>query len=463
MELRLILLIKIVIETILIAAIVSRAKDIKILEWSRAIMFIVAIGVILSALNSFTIIFYSDSTILSWSTFSQLIRGELITVIWEIISIFSFLYFTKTSSSRLSKILNNIITEKGVLLIGVYSFLALLLSMILRFWLFKEGFAGFLYESTRPTSGLRQFFFELPARIWYYPLGILAIRAINFKNTVKRTVFILSVVAIFIAVMLSFWTLGFRGMILPPLVFLFAISLYLRSTKKVLILLVPVIILAIIFMIPTAEYRSSKNIHLKSLAQRAKELYEMQREEKFIKSFMKGIEYTIYRTSPAEPGIFAEWVEKNDAYAGITPIIGSLAGLVPRSIWPNKPAAGSIGPDYDDNPAYMTGKIMGTPNVSRNTSPATNSFWVGWYPSLIVFALIAGWFAAIIVKVGKINIELGFLLLAITLAWGRHFLLVEFDRILLMFTQAILPIMVFLAIFKAFFDKDKHKKCMIVK
>lgn len=446
MELRFVLFVKILIEVIMIVAIAKRAKTLFGRGWAMGVSYLFIAGLTISALDSAMIVFYSDSTITTWSTISQLMRGASIEAIWVLVASLSFLHFMRAENPKVERLVRSIYSKRGITFISVYSLIALFIMMIFRLGFFKLGFTAIVQNIEGSNASWNTLFIDLPARIWLFPLGLLLIRAASKQDIHKRWL-VYGVVAVLTAfITISLWTLGARGTVVSVTAFFFFVFIALDFRRGSLILLAGVIVAALVFMIPTSNYRLVEDLGSQNIFDRVRGLQSSTQNTSTWESLRDGIDYAVYRDSPAEPGVFAEWVEKNSAYAGIKPLIGSSLGLVPRSIWPDKPSVGSSSSTYLDKPEFITGRIMGQPRVTKGTSPGANSFWIAWYPGIVLFAMIAGWFAALVLRIGNIELSLGLLLLTITMAWGGTFLTMGIEQLLTMISQAMIPATVVLLV-----------------
>jgi hypothetical protein len=448
-ELILVLIMKIFLELLLIRAIIKKARlSAAENSWARGIYYLFSLGLCLSAVNSLMIMIYSDATISKWSSPSQLIRGELIVLLWETAASLSFIYFCKARNEKAEKLVNIIYSRKGVVFIGIYSLLSIAIMIFFRLGYFEMGFTAITRGVQTSYASWLQLILEIPARIWFFPLGLLLVYGASRKDAHNRWLIISLVIISTGFILVAFWLSGARGTVLVVIAFFFVLVTTLKLGKRSLLLLAGVILLSLMFLIPTAQYRLIEDLGTQGLVEQFKNLQGYKARESTWESIKAGIEYSVYRLSPAEPGIFAEWVNDNSAYAGLNPLIGSSLGLVPRAIWPNKPTVGSASSSYLDRPEYITGRIMGTPDVTKAHTAGTNAFWIAWYPGVVFFAIIAGWYAAFVLRIGVINYYVGLLLLAITIAWGGMFLLMGIENLLAMLSQAIVPFFIVLLAIK---------------
>jgi hypothetical protein len=456
MELRSVLLIKVVIEIVLIAVIARKAKEAFGKGWPLAISYLFIAGIGISALDSVLIIFYPESTITKWSTIGQMIRGASIIGIWEIVASMSFLHFMKADNSKIASIVERIYSKRGVILIGIYSLAAILLMIIIGIGFYEMGFTSHVQNVERVSAGWRQLLVDLPAKLWVFPLGLL-LAASRQKHSIHWRLGIYSfVAATTIFILVSTWTYGARGVLATVTIFFFVLFISLGYKKRTLAIFALAIFIALVFLTPTQYFRLEQDLSKLSTVERVDILRTYQKRSNMWESITQSIEYVVYRYAPAEPGIFAEWVEENSAYAGITPLIGSALGLVPRAIWPDKPATRSASSSDYDKPEHITGRIMGTPHITKSQSPATNSFWIAWYPGVVIFAVLAGWLAALVLRIGQIELNLGLLLFTIALNWGGTFLLMDPAEMITMLVQAVIPAIIVLIVAKLLLKGTKQ-------
>ncbi len=91
--------------------------------------------------------------------------------------------------------------------------------------------------------------------------------------------------------------------------------------------------------------------------------------------------------------------------AGLTPYIGSAFPLIPRSLWPQKPAAGSKDGSLNTHPSRLVPRLVGISSDSYNVgvSPAHITIWQLGYLGTFVYIIVATTYIVVTDRIFKMG------------------------------------------------------------
>jgi len=450
-------------------------------KWAQAVLEIVLAGFLISAVGTFAIVFLTPDQI-SEHVHYNISKEHIFMVLsteslWHLFSLMGFLLLYRVGR-RLGILVGRYIDQPDATgFLAMYFAVATLISFFLPGGFYTSGF----YETyirggewANKTSDWQRVLINIPSTVGFGALLLLRFRYCSFGSQVRRNIGrILTLLAMALVGWMSF-IIGARGFIIRALAVYWVYSRV--SDKKVQQLLLPagvVVASALIFLSLVAELRVHPivvggRLDVKMFTTVVK---EQLRKVPLQNQIAMNVRYTILRFFPIEAGVFMQWVKSTGSYAGGTPLIGALFSIIPRSLWPDKPAPGSVSPSVLDSPAWITGRIMGTPKVCRGTTPAASAFWIGGYPLVVISSFIVGGFMAFFIGLGQGAFFPALLMFSIlALSVGGPFLRISLPGLLLFVTRFLVPIGVMLVVWRimkreflprreGFSSKNNRLKC----
>ncbi|HDI51439.1 MAG TPA: hypothetical protein ENF45_02300 [Bacteroidetes bacterium] len=378
-------------------------------------------------------------------TQKDLLMGFSIEVIWYTFLLIGFVALYKPGK-RLGRIFGASIAEdKVICALSIYFIGGLVLAFVFPKGLYEGGFREAFIRSAGEMSHApfwRTVMIDIPSSVAFGGFIILSLWCCSQGSQTRR----------FIGAFLEFlgWVfIGWVGLVLGARGFLVrAFSVYwvylrVRRRRRALIIVAILGLTFIVFGLSlVGELRtypivSKGRLDVDLLKERGQKLIK---EISLPDLVVTNVIYALFRVAPIDGGVFARWVQETSSFAGATPIVGGLLAFIPRQFLPDRPAPGSVSPSSFDTPAWITGRIMGTPHLCRGTTPATNSFWLAGYPSVVIASFIGGGFVAFLVGVGQPSLFSGLLVISfVCLAIGSPFLLLDLPSLLMLFTRYLLP------------------------